>query len=86
MLDGWVDKFRAASYKFRERIVLDFYNSFKSTCPKGIKFDELAIETVRTPSAALGFSHTFLAYSPAHVWESQTGNKEIGSPGPKLDG
>jgi len=85
-LDGQVDEFRAAGYRFRERIARDFLHSFKNAYPQGIKFDEVTIETVCAPSAALGYSYTLLAYSPASLWQNQTGNEQTCSQTSKLDG
>jgi hypothetical protein len=85
-LDGRVDEFRAASYKVREKIARAFFRSFKSAYPQGVQFDDTALATVRTASAASCISHTFLAYSPAPVWEHQTGSEGICSENPKSDG
>jgi hypothetical protein len=85
-LDGRVDEFRAASYRFRERIARDFFRSFKNACPQGVKFDEVTVETVRAPSAALGYSYTILAYSPASLWQNQTGNEQTCFQTSKSDG
>jgi hypothetical protein len=86
LLNGCVDEFRAADYEAREEIVGDFLGSFESTCPQGVKFDGVAVRTVRAPLATLGWSQKFLAYSAAHLWQNQTGNKEIRSRNPKSDG
>ena len=76
-LDGRVDEFRAADYELREGIVREFLDSFRNACPQGVEFNDVAVRTVRAPSATLGCSqtsHIFLAYSPAPLWQNQTGN------------
>ncbi|KAF8486612.1 hypothetical protein F5888DRAFT_1640084 [Russula emetica] len=45
-LNGHVNEFEAADYKVREEITEDFLGSFKSACPKGVKFDEVTIGTL----------------------------------------
>ena len=50
-LDRRVDEFQAASYDIRELIIQGFLKSFDST--------STGLETVRAPSAALGYSQTF---------------------------
>ncbi|KAF8489707.1 hypothetical protein F5888DRAFT_1638454 [Russula emetica] len=45
MLNGRVNKFKAADYKVREEITKDFLGSFKSACPQGVKFDDVTIGT-----------------------------------------
>ena len=86
VLDGQVDEFQAASYRFRERIAQDFLQSFKNTCPQGIKFNEVTVETMCAPLAALGYSYTLLAYSPASLWQNQTSNEQTCSQTSKSDG
>lgn len=79
-LDSSVDEFRAADHGTRELIVRDFLLSFKSTW-QGDNFEKVVVETVRTSSAALDCSHTFLAYSPAPVWPNRKGPRSYN---PKL--
>ena len=86
VLDGQVDEFQAAGYRFRERIARDFLHSFKNACPQGVKFDEVTIETVCAPLAALGYSYTLLAYLPASLWQNQTSNEQTHSQTSKSDG
>lgn len=64
-LDELIDEFRAADYIARELIVQEMVGSFKKACRRGVIFEETTVETVRAPSATLGYSHPFLAYSPA---------------------
>ena len=85
-LDERVDEFLAADYDLRERIARDSLRSFKYACPQGVKFDDMSVETVRAPSAALGCSHMFLAHSPAPLWKNKTGNREVCSQDPKPAG
>jgi hypothetical protein len=74
-LNEHVNKFKAANYKVREKFVKYFLGSFKSTFPEGI--NDITVETVHGPSAILGYSHKFLAYSPAPIWKNQIGKEEI---------
>jgi hypothetical protein len=67
LLNGHVDEFRAADYEVREEIVEECLGSFKSACPQGVNFDAVTIKTVRAPSATLGYSKIFVAYSPTPV-------------------
>jgi hypothetical protein len=86
-LNGRLDEFKAGDYEIREKIVQDFLGSFKRACNQGIVFDETTVRTVRAPSAVLGHSYAFSAYSAAPLWQNnQTGNKEINPPNPKSDG
>ena len=64
-LNRHLDEFEAADYGAREEIVKDFLGSFKRACPKGVVFDKTTVLTVSEPSAALGYSYTFLGYSAA---------------------
>lgn len=73
-LNEHVDGFRAADDKAQEHIIGELISHFKSACPQGDKLDSKAVENVRTPSAALSHSQTFLAYSPAHLSQNQVGS------------
>jgi hypothetical protein len=85
-LDVHVEEFRAADYEDWEKIIIDLLNSFKSTSPQGVKFDRASLRTVHAQSATLGCSHTFLAYSPAPLWQGQTSAEGIRTQHPKLGG
>jgi hypothetical protein len=74
-----------AEYEAREKIIQDFLGSFKRARRRGVRFKKIVVETVSAPSAISGFSHTFLAYSPAPLWQNQTGNEEIHPPNPVSD-
>jgi len=79
-LDERADDFRAGDYQTREGIVQEIFDSFKATQPRGRgapKFDKVVVKTVCAPSAMLGCSQLFLAYSPASLWEKDAGNKSI---------
>jgi len=67
-------------------MVQGFLGSFKRACPQGIKFDAITVKTICTSLAILGCSQIFLAYSPAPLWQCQTGNEEICSEKSKSDG
>jgi hypothetical protein len=85
-LDARVEEFRAADYEDREKIIIDLLNSFKSTSPRGVKFDRAGLRTVRAQSATLGCSNTFLAYSPAPLRQGQTSAEGIRTQRPKPGG
>jgi len=85
-LDVCIDEFGAADYESREEMVQGFLGSFKRACPQGIKFDAITVKTICTSLAILGCSQIFLAYSPAPLWQCQTGNEEICSEKLKSDG
>ena len=79
-LDEHIDEFRAADYQTREEIVQELFDSFKRerACPRGAKkFDDVIVKTVRALFVTLGCSQPFLAYSPAPLWEKDTGDKSI---------
>jgi len=79
-LDEYIDEFRAADYQTREEIVQELFDSFKRerACPRGAKkFDDVIVKTVRALFVTLGCSQPFLAYSPAPLWEKDTGDKSI---------
>jgi len=59
-LNGHVDEFLAADYKLREKIVRNLARSFHANSSEGCPpedddFDWGGVQTVCTPSAALGF-------------------------------
>ncbi len=85
-LDACIDEFGAADYESWEEMVQGFLGSFKRACPQGIKFDAITMKTICASLATLGCSQIFLAYSPAPLWQCQTGNEEICSEKSKSDG
>ena len=85
-LDARLEEFRAASYEDREKIIIGLLGSFKSTCPRRVKFDDTGLKTVCPQLVTLGRSHTFLAYSPAHLQQGQTSAERIRTQRPKPGG
>jgi hypothetical protein len=79
-IDERADEFRAGNYETREKIVKEFFDSFKATQPWGRganKFDNVLVKTVCALFTMLGRSQLFLAYSPASLWEKDASNKSI---------
>jgi hypothetical protein len=58
-LNAQVDEFKAANHTLREKLVRGFLRRFEKACPRGIKFDDVTIGTVRAPLATLGYSQIF---------------------------
>jgi hypothetical protein len=58
-LNAQVDEFRAGDHITREKIVRAFLRNFEDACPRGIKFHDIAVVTVRASAATSGNSHVF---------------------------
>jgi hypothetical protein len=69
-LDEHLDEFRACDYDIWEIFVRAFVRNFQNDCPQDIRFDYMTVATVRAPSATLGCSHIFVAYSPVPLWHN----------------
>jgi hypothetical protein len=87
VLDARLDEFRNAGHQIREKITLQLYNDFWRALPlrQRKKFNHATGITVRTPTATLGYSDTFLAYSSISLWPSKASRKGICSRSSKSD-
>ena len=70
MLERRTAKFRGATPQDREKMVSAAADRIKEIWREHVEFDRETVIGVCAPSAKLGFSHVFLAYSRISVWQN----------------